>query len=288
MELKKPDTEGLFGIMMTSDQAFELEEIVKDLPKEDPYVHVRTKAFQPEPIEVDKEERSDVSWISTEDKDHQKDIVLAKGFKLDLYRKNPIVTWNHDYKQPAIGRNVWVKRKAAAGDRAAGLIAKTHYPVQPDDWHTSTPWMPSQILNLVHLRLLPGKSVGFLPLKARPATGEEIKKDAKTYGDVRYIVEEALLLEYSVETMPCNYNSLVEASHKGLVTKDYFELLGVELPKEEEPPPAVQTKELPPLGPFLTKAQYEKAIQDEIASLDYEKIAKKLAKDELDVYLGRP
>ena len=292
------DTEGPFGFPMKDTQAQQLDKILKDLPKEEPYVLTRTKAITKEVIEVDKEERTDVSWISTEDKDHQKDIVIAKGCKQDIYRLNPIVTWNHDYKQPAIGHNLWIK--PAKSGATKGLKAKTHYPPQPDEWHPGTPWMPSQALSLVHLRLLPGKSVGFLPLKARRPTPEEIKGNTALYGDVRYVVEEWLLLEYSCETMPCNAGALVEASQKGLITDDLLELAGVEKPEveEDEPEPEAVIAGLPiekepepappPTAPYLTAEEYAKALRKTIDSYNFAGRAQEQVDTIVNRWLGRP
>ena len=290
----KVDTEGPFGFPMKDAQAQQLDKIIKDLPQEEPYVLTRTKAVTKEVIEVDREERTDVSWISTEDKDHQKDIIIAKGCKQDIYRLNPIVTYNHDYKQPAVGHNVWIK--ASKSGTTKGLKAKTHFPPQPEDWHTQTPWMPSQILSLVHLRLLPGKSVGFLPIKARRPTPEEIKGNTTLYGDVRYIVDEWLLLEYSCETMPCNAGALVEASQKGLISDDIFELVGIEKPKDAEPDPEPEPvvanvpipKDEPPVAPYVTQEEFAKALKVQIERFNFAGCAQQHVDAAINRYLGRP
>ncbi|MGH2669368.1 MAG: hypothetical protein ACRDH5_09685, partial [bacterium] len=231
-------------------------------------------------------ERTDVSWISTEDKDFAKDIVLSRGYDDTIYRQNPIVVRNHDYALPAVGRNVWIKPKKSGETR--GLIAKTHYPPKPSSWEG--PWDPDRALDLVFLRLLPGKSVGFLPVKARRPTQEELAKDPKLYGDVRFIVEKWILLEYSLQTMPCNHNALVEACTKGLLSLDDLALkefgidMGIAPPEQLVTPPApVQ----PPDAAFLTKRQYVDAITKRIEQFGYKEFAETKADRCINRFLGR-
>src|ERR1041384_6617430 len=47
-------------------------------------------------------ERADVSWITTEAIDRQKEVVLVDGFNDEQFKANPIVTINHDYTKHAV------------------------------------------------------------------------------------------------------------------------------------------------------------------------------------------
>ena len=51
-------------------------------------------------------ERADVAWIQTEAIDHDHEIVLASGFRDDVYKGNPIVTLNHSYELPPVGKSI--------------------------------------------------------------------------------------------------------------------------------------------------------------------------------------
>jgi hypothetical protein len=55
-------------------------------------------------------ERADVAWIQTAAIDLAKEIVIAASFRDDLYNANPIVTLNHSYYEPPIGRSLWRKK----------------------------------------------------------------------------------------------------------------------------------------------------------------------------------
>jgi len=47
-----------------------------------------------------------VFQASTAAPDRYGDIVVQSGWKLDNYRRNPVICWAHDYSQPSIGRAV--------------------------------------------------------------------------------------------------------------------------------------------------------------------------------------
>ena len=76
-----------------------------------------------------------------------------------------------------------------------GVKAKTQYPARPDGW-TLSDWPPDLAFELVKAGLLRGKSIGFIPLKMRPPTAEEIGKNSDD-ATVRYIIENWLLAEYA-------------------------------------------------------------------------------------------
>jgi hypothetical protein len=47
-------------------------------------------------------ERSDVSWISVETPDRQKEVVIAKGMNDSQFAVNPLVTLEHNYQLPPV------------------------------------------------------------------------------------------------------------------------------------------------------------------------------------------
>ena len=102
------DTEGPLGIPMKDKQAQAVEQILKSLPAEDRVLcrFVTTKA----PTELMDGERSDVSWISTESVDRENEIVIARGMNDSQFAGNPLVTCNHSYWQPPVGRSLWRKK----------------------------------------------------------------------------------------------------------------------------------------------------------------------------------
>ncbi len=205
------DTVGPFGLPMKDAQAKALEERLKSLPNDDAYA-LRRCAFERGVSDLQPGERADVSWITEESPDRLGDVVLANGMDDSHYLINPMVTLNHAYDQPPVGRSLW--RLKARDGNLRGIKAKTHYPARPDGW-TASDWPPDLAFQLVQAGLLRGKSIGFIPLKLRTPTPAEIQQNA-VMGDVRYIIEEWLLAEYACCYLPMQPNAVVETVSKSL------------------------------------------------------------------------
>lgn len=218
------DTEGPFGLPMKDAQAKALEERVRALPNEDAFT-LRRCSFERGVSELQPGERADVSWITEETPDRLGDIVLAAGMDDSHFQLNPIVTLNHAYDQPPVGRSLW-RRKARDG-ALHGIKAKTQYPHRPEGW-TSAAWPPDQAFELVKAGLLRGKSIGFLPLQLHAPTADEIRSRPQL-ASVRYIIEAWLLIEYACCYLPMQPNAVVETVSKS-VPAEWPELLGLPTP----------------------------------------------------------
>lgn len=205
------DTEGPFGLPMKDKQAKALETRLKDLPKDDAFA-LRRCAFERGITEVAPEGRCDVSWITEESPDRAGDIVLARGMDDSHFQLNPIVTFNHLYDQPPVGRSLW-RRRVKEGT-LVGVKAKTHYPPRPASW-TGSDWPPDFAFELIKAGLLRGKSIGFFPLKLRTPTAGQIEQYPELK-NVRYIIEEWLLAEYACCVLPTQPNAVVEQICKAL------------------------------------------------------------------------
>ena len=193
-------TEELKFIDVFPDDAGKLAQRLKIKKDEIPFIR---KSYISEKSEVDKKERSVVSYISTITKDRDNEQLLPGGVSLDNYQKNPIVLYGHDYKSLPIGKNIWIKQDER------GLIAKTIfaksefadqiYRAYTEDIDGTGP-------------LLRGWSVGFIPRK-----WEEPKaKDAEDAP--RRIYTEWELLEYSAVPIPSCPEALTLAYEKGLIS----------------------------------------------------------------------
>jgi hypothetical protein len=205
------DTEGPFGLPMKDRQAKALEERLKALPKDDAYA-LRRCAFERGVSELQPGDRSDVSWITEESPDRAGDVVLAAGMDDAHFQLNPIVTLNHCYDQPPVGRSLWRKRVREGSLR--GVKAKTYYPPRPERW-PGADWPPDYALELVRTGLLAGKSIGFVPLKLRAPTADEVRLRPEL-AKVRYIIEEWLLAEYACCFLPMQPHAVVEQVAKAL------------------------------------------------------------------------
>jgi hypothetical protein len=249
--------EGPLGFPLTDKQAFALEVILKALPRDSAFNYrKKTCGTGVTPVvptsEVLGSERSDISWISTEDPDRMGEVVSAKGMSDSQFRLNPIVTLNHCYDMPPVGKSLWRKVGqtflSAQADKnvcpTQGIKAKTQYPARPADWTENKDWPADVAFSLVQADLLRGKSIGFLPVKVHMPTTREIEQWARRAGvsrDTRVsdrsnsaggtgespvinlVIDEWILLEYACVFLPAQQNAVVESVSKGLVIPQEFQ-----------------------------------------------------------------
>lgn len=123
--------------------------------------------------------------ISTSTPDRDNDTIAVAGWKLDNYRRNPVVLWAHDYQSLPLGRAVSV---AVDGDK---LVADAEFADHD---------MANAVLKLIDGGFLRATSVGFRPLTS-------------TYNNARggtdYTAQE--LLEFSLVPVPANPEALIQA-----------------------------------------------------------------------------
>ena len=136
--------------------------------------------------------------LSTDDVDRHGDVVLANGWRLDAYLRNPVLLWAHDYHHPAIGRAVslWTEPHR--------LLAKVEFAPSA---------FAQEVAALYAHGFQWGVSVGFRPIRW------EERRDPRTgaYLGLRYLEQE--LLEVSAVPVPANREALrrrAEAGDEGL------------------------------------------------------------------------
>ena len=216
--MKKKYVESSVGVHTTEATARKIDELIKGLPQSYTF---RRKQAPVQDIEV--EGRCDISTITTAGVDRDQEIVLPGGMDLTDYRANPVVLYQHDRGLP-VGKCLWLKPQA---DR---IIAKTQYIAKPKNYQGD--WFPDYVLAMVQ-DVLRGKSVGFLPLEIREPNEDELAR----FPDVQTVISRSLLLEYSVVSVPCNPEALVQALTKGL-EKGFFKVLGkIQKVRKSEPAP---------------------------------------------------
>ena len=88
--------------------------------------------------------------VSTEEVDRHGDVVMAGGWRLEAYRRNPVFLWAHDYTRPVIGR------AAAVWAEADRLLARMDF--APTDF-------AREVAALYRNGYQQGVSVGFKPLR---------------------------------------------------------------------------------------------------------------------------
>src|SRR5947208_721019 len=173
---------GPLGFPLTDRQAFAVETILQALPKSDEFKYRKTMVARGA-SEVMPGERSDVSWISTEDPDRGNEVVSARGMNDSQYKLNPIVTMQHAYTLPPVGKSLW--RKVVKDGEQRGIKAKTQYPPKPADWQGT--WPSDVAFSLVQADLLRGKSIGFLPTKVHTPTDRE--REQNGWRDVNLVID---------------------------------------------------------------------------------------------------
>jgi len=195
------DTEGPFGVPMKDAVAKAVDDLLKAHPGHgDALVKLAGSAD----VEVG-EERTEVSTITTESVDRDREVVVAKGIDLRPYKSNPVVLLNHSWHSLPVGKALWVKSDGAA------LKARTQYAKRPAD-HVGE-WAPDAVYGLVRQGMLPGKSIGFIPLESKAPEPKDVRARPEL-ADARRIITKSVLLEYSVVAIPSNADALVEAVSK--------------------------------------------------------------------------
>ncbi|MCI0642790.1 MAG: hypothetical protein L0Y72_19935 [Gemmataceae bacterium] len=259
--------EGPFGLPLLDAQAKALATRLEQIPKDDAFLPRRLATPRGLSVLL-ADERSDISWITVETPDHLGDLVLADGMDDSIYRLNPIVTLNHSYTTPPVGRSVWrrvmrlrdpnsspdvpLPHGRGSDGSAAGVKAKTVYPPRPEDW--SGDWPADAAFQLVEAGLLRGKSIGFLPLHLHSPSDQERKKNPRLE-NVRFVITRWLLLEYACCYLPMQPLALVEEVKKALHAKQARTLALRE----------------PEHIPFLRVEDYERGLVRSIGSQGFQK-----------------
>jgi hypothetical protein len=258
------DTEGPLGVPMKDADARALDALLKAHPGAAYGRALVEKAT----TEIMPGERADVSWITTQAVDRDREVVLATGLDDTHFRNNPIVTLGHCYQQPPVGRSLW--RRRVKDGSTHGIKAKTVYPPRPEHWHADA-WHPDSAFALIQAGLLNGKSIGFLALEASAPTEEEVRKKPD-WANVRRIIRRWLLLEYACTWLPCNQEAIVEAVGKGMpLSADFARALGLPWPVSQ------------PVIPFTPLAEIVKALKRHLGELD----VPRLVRDAVDLGVAR-
>jgi hypothetical protein len=273
------NSEGPLGFPLTDKQAFALDAILKALPSDDAFRY-RKLTVARGPTEILAGERSDVSWISTEDPDRTGDVVLARGMNDSQFRQNPIVTLNHCYWTPPVGKSLW--RKFATDGAIRGIKAKTQYPSRPGGWAEGKDWPADVAFSLVQADLLRGKSIGFLPVKVHTPDSKELQ--ANQWDKVSLVIDEWILLEYACVFLPAQQNAVVESVSKAMpvIPEEIQKALGISVAPIPESENQVTSH-----VPFTTLATIEDAVRQRMAEIDPNGIAAQIIQARLDLMRGR-
>lgn len=281
------DAEGPFGFPLPSETCKLIDTLLKSVSKE--CKEAATTIVNGQPIQglvrsvtidsefkFEKDERTDVSMITTFSVDRDFEVVDPNGIDRSSYQKNPIVGYGHNYKELPIGRSQWTKRVTGDSPERDGILAKTEYTKRPDSWPTQEKWVPDAVFHFVQEGVLKGKSIGFVALEGRQPEKKDIDKRADL-AKARFIFTKSLLIEYSVVGAQSNPNALLLAVSRA-------KGLGIEVPefllKEDglEIGSAMDdlidvTPALPSLKGCMTDEEVRKQVRSVFTGLNVEKIA---------------
>lgn len=158
------------------------------------------KGLIPRDMRFEEGENAIVSYITTNAKDRDNEIVDPKGAILDDYLNNPVVMYCHNYFQMPIGKCDGIKRDNK------GLIAKTIY---------YDKGLGQEIFDYRKSGFPMGESIGFIPIEWKEYNKDEDTPEAKE--GVRRKYTKWILLEYSDVPIPSNPEALTIAVSKGIM-----------------------------------------------------------------------
>lgn len=180
-------------------------------------------------------------FVATKEvEDRDGDIVLCKGCRLDNYKANPVVLWNHKADIPD-----YVLGTAADG---SGLSVKSiGHQMHARVFYDLDREMPRAVAKMVAKGVLRGMSVGFKAHDVEPRSGYR-----------GHVVKDWELLELSITPLPTNQEALRSELSKGysaIVTKAFEPWL-----------PRTKTISIPKAGAMAEQEDINKAIAADLVA----------------------
>lgn len=147
-------------------------------------------------IKAEGDSRSLTFVISTASVDRMGDTIAVDGWKLDQFRKNPVVLWAHDSQSLPVGKatKVWIEqgRLMATAEFTPSGMARFN----------------DTVFDMLKAGFLNATSVGFSPTKYA------FTDDPQRRFGIDFLEQE--LLEFSVVPVPANAEALIQARSAGI------------------------------------------------------------------------
>ncbi len=156
---------------------------------------------------VDRKAGTVEAVVSTGDLARDKAIILPEGWELDDYRRNPVVLWAHDDREPPIGRATAIGLRDVDGK--AALVATTKFDLQDE--------RARGIFDKVAGGFVSATSVRWIPLET------ETRKEGEG-GEPTLVFVRQTLLEFSFVSVPADPGALVVRSAGGVLVPERADL----------------------------------------------------------------
>lgn len=147
--------------------------------------------------------------IATNIVDRHGDRVEPEGFGLDAYRKNPVVLFAHDTRQPPIARTREI--------RVEGGRLKAEAIFMDAEMDRFRGGFADSVYRMLKQGYLQATSVGFRPIEFERLSGED---GAPSDG---LLFKKQDLLEFSIVPVPANPQALIEARGAGIDMRPYLD-----------------------------------------------------------------
>lgn len=170
--------------------------------------------------DINEEERSFLAVASTEDIDRDNDRMMADGWDLGNFLKNPVVPWAHRYGEPPVAKATEIYVKDGKLMFTPKFASKEEYD------------FADTIFRLYKGGFLRSFSVGFMPKRYEIVEREPAEAGKKGSRGYDYLEQE--LWEISACTVPSNPNALVAAKAKGVIDDAELEAIEKEVTSNEQ------------------------------------------------------
>lgn len=191
------------GLHIPESLANLIDEQSKGIPADFKYMRMARVPKKFEAGQLEDGSRTDLSEISTDDPDHEDEVIIPGGVDTKVFDANPAVMFAHRYDQLPVGKSLWTQKQNN------NIVAKTRFAVRPAGF---SDWLPDAIVSMQQEGMLKGKSIGLIPLSKRTATSEEIGKRPDWKG--KTLTDRCVMLEYSIAPIPMNPYALTMAVSK--------------------------------------------------------------------------
>jgi HK97 family phage prohead protease len=173
--------------------------------------------------------------MSTPTPDADGEVILPEGIDTSEYTKNPVLLWQHDRTQPAIGKctQTMVDNRGLMG---SFVLAPTQF--------------ATEVWQLVKGKFLSTVSIGFIPLETYVRGQPGFDAACRKFGvdvmnkAVKIITPRSLLLECSVVNLPANREAVILAA-KDLKLEAFEKACNPDKPEDKPEEKVVEDKPIP-------------------------------------------